>query len=435
MATKSVVPIRLLLALWLFVLSAVSFLDRTNISIAGPQIIRSYGISNQRLGWIFSAFLIGYAGCQIPAGWLVAKYGPRLVLTVSVVSWGVITALTTIVPMTSAALSIFLILRLILGASEAAMYPGANQFVARWIPLGERGRINGLIFAGVGAGSGLTPPLLVWLIAHHGWRSAFWFSAIAGAVAGAIWWFAARDTPEQHPLVSESELALITQQQAKLPDDIQLDPKPWWAGETQISWRSIMSSRDLPALMLSYFSFCYIAWIFFSWFFIYMAQARGFDIKSSARFTMLPFLSMTVCCLAGGALSDIFSRKFGLRAGRCLLAATASVFTGVFLVLGSQVHNPAFGGIILAGGAGMLYIGQSSYWSVSIEIAGNRSGIYSSIINMSGQIGGAVTASLTPWVAKRYGWSSSFGVAAALAGVSAVCWLLVRPERNLSVGN
>src|ERR1700727_299784 len=79
--------VRFLLAFWLFVLSGVAFLDRTNISIAGIQISKEYGLGNQRLGWIFSAFLIGYAGFQIPAGWLAARYGPRRVLTLGVL-WG-----------------------------------------------------------------------------------------------------------------------------------------------------------------------------------------------------------------------------------------------------------------------------------------------------------------------------------------------------------
>ena len=86
--------IRFLLAFWLFVLSAVSFLDRTNISIAGLQISHEYGLGNQRLGWIFSAFLVGYAGFQVPAGILVARFGPRLVLSLGVLWWGIATALT-----------------------------------------------------------------------------------------------------------------------------------------------------------------------------------------------------------------------------------------------------------------------------------------------------------------------------------------------------
>jgi ACS family glucarate transporter-like MFS transporter len=291
-----------------------------------------------------------------------------------------------------------------------------------------------LIFAGVGAGSGLTPPLLTWLITEQGWRAAFWFSAIIGVVAGAVWWYSARDTPEEHPDVSISELETIrsslTVEQDRIRNE-EAEKRDVEGSATAISWGAIFRRRDLPALMAGYFAFGYIAWIFFSWFFLYMAQVRGFDLKASARYSMLPFLSMTVCCLLGGALSDRLSKSFGLRVGRSVLASVALLFTAVFLVLGSQVHSPQLAGLILAGGAGALYLSQSSFWSVSVDIAGRSSGIFSSIVNMGGQIGGAVTASLTPWIAQRFGWTTSFAIAAALAILGALCWLTVHPERPL----
>jgi MFS transporter, ACS family, glucarate transporter len=422
--------IRFFLAFWLFVLSGVAFLDRTNISIAGLEISREYGLGDQRLGWIFSAFLIGYAGFQLPAGWLAARFGPRKILTLGVLWWGVATALTALLPTGIAhAVLLLVAIRFALGAGEAVIYPAANQFVARWVPLQERGFINGLIFAGVGAGSGLTPPLLTWFITHQGWRAAFWFSAIVGVVAGAVWWFASRDTPEEHPAVSPAELRYIRN---GLTDLAPISAVPEGSSApARISWAAIFRRRDLPALMMGYFSFGYIAWIFFSWFFIYMAQVRGFDLKSSARYAMLPFLSMTICCLVGGAVSDRLTRRYGLRIGRCTLASVALVITAVFLVLGSQVHSPQLAGVILAGGAGALYLSQSSFWSVSIDIAGRSSGVFSSMVNMGGQIGGAVTASLTPWIAHRFGWTTSFSVAAVFAVIGAICWLIVHPERPL----
>ncbi len=421
--------VRFFLAFWLFIISGVAFLDRTNISIAGLQIASEYGLSNQRLGWIFSAFLIGYAGFQLPAGVLAARFGPRLVLALGVVWWGVATALTAILPSTMEhAVALLMAIRFVLGAGEAVIYPAANQFVARWIPQNERGFVNGLIFAGVGAGSGLTPPLLTWLIVAHGWRSAFWFSAVVGLIAGAVWWHFARDRPEDHPGVSRAELHEIRE---GLGDTLRSSFKDRSGKSSPILWRAIFSRRDLAALMAGYFSFGYIAWVFFSWFFLYMAQVRGFDMKASARFAMLPFLCMTVFSLVGGVASDRLTRRYGLRAGRCYLASVSLAATAVFLVFGSQVSSPALAGIILAGGAGALYISQSTFWSVSVDIAGRSSGVFSSLVNMGGQIGGALTASLTPWIAQRFGWTASFAVAAAMAVFGALCWLLVDPERTL----
>jgi MFS transporter, ACS family, glucarate transporter len=419
---------RFFLAFLLFLLSAISFLDRTNISIAGLQISSEYGLGNQHLGWIFSAFLIGYAGFQVPAGWLASRFGPRLVIALGVVWWGVATAVTTLIPAgISQAVVLLIAIRFTLGAGEAVIYPAANQFVARWVPEHERGVINGLIFAGVGAGSGLTPPLLAWFILHHGWRSAFWFSAIIGVVAGAVWWWFARDTPEEDPKVSPAELKMIREGIAETRASDGDGSAP-----VVISWSAILRRRDLLALIVSYFGFGYTAWIFFSWFFLYMAQVRGFNLKTSAMFTMLPFLSMTVGCLGGGVLSDRLTRIYGLRVGRCGLAAVAFLFTAVFLVLGSRVQSPQLAGVILAGGAGALYVSQSSFWSVSADIAGRSSGVFSSMVNMGAQIGGAVTASLTPWVAQRFGWTTSFAIAAALAVLGAALWMTVHPERPLS---
>jgi ACS family glucarate transporter-like MFS transporter len=416
---------RFFLAFWLFVLSGISYLDRTNVSIAGLQISSEYGLGNQRLGWIFSAFLIGYAGFQVPAGWLATRFGPRLVITLGVVWWGVATALTTLIPPgISQAVVLLIGIRFALGAGEAVIYPAANQFVARWVPEQERGFINGLIFAGVGAGSGLTPPLLAWFILHHGWRSAFWFSAVVGLVGGGVWWWFARDTPEEDPKVSAAELKIIL-------EGIPESGSEASSSAAVISWRAMLSRRDLPALIVSYFGFGYTAWIFFSWFFLYMAQVRGFNLKASALFSTLPFLSMTVGCLAGGALSDRLTRTYGLRTGRCGLASVAFFVTAVFLVLGSRVQSPQLAGVILAGGAGALYVSQSSFWSVSADIAGRSSGVFSSMVNIGAQVGGAVTASLTPWVAQRFGWTTSFAIAAGLAVVGGFLWMTVHPERRL----
>jgi ACS family glucarate transporter-like MFS transporter len=422
--------VRFLLAFWLFVLSAVSFLDRTNISIAGLQIGRDYGLGNQRLGWIFSSFLIGYAGFQVPAGALAAVFGPRKVLTIGVLWWGVTTALTAVLPPSIPhALVCLMVIRFVLGAGEAVIYPAANQFVARWIPQSERGFVNGLIFAGVGAGSGLTPPLLSSIIANHGWRAAFWFSALVGFAAAAVWWLVARDRPEEHPAVTPEELSFI-QRGLRRRGDGEVAANEV-AANGKIQWRAIFARRDLAALMISYFSFGYIAWVYFSWFFLYMAQVRGFDLKSSARYTMLPFLCMTVFCLAGGILSDFLVRRSGLRVGRCYLASAALVLTAAFLVVGSQAHSPRLAAFVLAGGAGTLYLSQSSFWSASADIAGQSSGVFSSLVNMGGQLGGALTASLTPWIAEHFGWTTSFGTAAGVAVLGAACWLAVRPERVL----
>src|ERR1700758_3636554 len=95
-ARTSRIGVRDLLILWIFLLSAVGFMDRTNISIAGPAIRGELHLDDVHLGWVFSAFLVGYAAFQVVGGWLAYRFGPRLVLAGGVLWWGIFTALTTV---------------------------------------------------------------------------------------------------------------------------------------------------------------------------------------------------------------------------------------------------------------------------------------------------------------------------------------------------
>jgi ACS family glucarate transporter-like MFS transporter len=422
MAEAAKSRVRWFLVFGLFFLSAVAYLDRVNISIAGNSIAAEYHLSTIQLGWVFSTFLWGYASFQTIGGWLADRIGPRRVLTAGVLWWGIFTALTAAVSTRLAfAVLFFAAVRFLLGAGEAIMYPASNQFVSRWIPSQERGIANGLIFAGVGFGAGVTPILVTYVMIHHGWRSSFWMSAIIGLIAGGAWYLVARDAPEQHALVSASELAHI--QEGRTVKS---------AANGRIAWSTIVASKEVLALTLSYFSFGYVAWIFFNWFFIYLANVRGLNLKASAFYTTLPFLAMAACSPLGGAISDRLTKLRGKRAGRCGIAIFGLILTAIFLVLGSQVQSARLASLVLAGGAGTLYLSQSSFWSVTADIASGSSGSVSGFMNMGNQLGAALTVILTPFLASRFGWTTSFFVAAGLSILGAVAWLFVDPERTLS---
>ena len=313
------------------------------------------------------------------------------------------------------------------------IYPSANQFISRWIPIRERGIANGWIFAGVGAGAGLTPPLITFLMIRYGWRFSFLVCSVIGFVAAAVWFVVARDSPQEHPDVSREELAaiesgltLLSAREEGLGKDTTAQPTP-----ALVPWRRVLRSKEVWAVTLSYFCYGYVAWIFFSWFFRYLAKVRGLDLRTSAFYTMLPFIAMLIACLLGGTLNDRLTKWKGPRIGRCVLAAFAIALAGAFLALGSQVNNARLASVVLAGGAGALYLSQSSFWSLTADIAGPSSGSVSGFMNMGGQVGAAITASLTPWIAIRYGWTASFLVAAALCAVGATAWLVVDPQNYL----
>jgi MFS transporter, ACS family, glucarate transporter len=413
--------IRWVLIFWMFVVSAIAYLDRVNISIAAESIAQEFRLSNVQLGWIFSAFVLGYALFQAPGGRISDRVGPRRVLAAGVLWWGVFTTLITLLPAgMSGVLAAMIGIRFCLGMGEAVVYPASNCVVAAWIPSSERGIANGFIFAGVGFGAGITPPLITYVMQHEGWRWSFWISAALGLMAGGVWYIIARDTPRQHPWITEGEIAHISR---GLPQ-----PDSGAKASAGLSWGAVLSNRHVLAVTFSYFCYGYAAYIFFSWYFIYLRTVRGLNLRDSSYYTMLPFLAMAVCSPLGGWISDRLTRSHGKRTGRCTLASIAIGLCAIFIALGTQVHSAQLASVVLAGGAGALYLSQSSFWSVTADIGGKSAGSVSGIMNMGGQLGGALTASLTPAIAKWFGWTTSFLVAAALCAAGSLAWLLVHPE-------
>src|SRR5450631_1975739 len=120
--------VRWVLIVWMLVISAVSFLDRVNISIAGPSIEREFHLDHIRLGWVFSAWVLGYALFQAPSGRLADRFGPRKILTLGAVWWAIFTALTALTPAhVAGALFILLIVRFALGVGESIVYPSGQR--------------------------------------------------------------------------------------------------------------------------------------------------------------------------------------------------------------------------------------------------------------------------------------------------------------------
>jgi MFS transporter, ACS family, glucarate transporter len=423
MSSEPKTRVRWLLVFWLFILSAVSYLDRVNISIAGGAIADAYHLSDVQLGKVFSAMLFGYAIFQTVAGRLADRFGARRVITAGVVWWGIFTALTAMVPAQIAgAVFVFMAVRFLLGAGEAVIYPSANQFISRWIPTSERGIANGWIFAGVGAGAGLTPLLITKIMLRYGWRSSFWVCACIGFLVAAIWYWMARDTPAEHKAVSASELSLI---RSGLTSGSVSNTK------TLVPWRHVLRSKEVWAVTVSYFCYGYVAWIFFSWFYLYLSKVRHLELKTSAIYTSYPFYAMLVGCLVGGVINDGLTKWKGPRIGRCGVAAFSILLAGVFIALGSQVESARLASIVLAGGAGALYLSQSSFWSVTADIGGVSAGSVSGFMNMANQIAAALQAIVTPWLATHFSWTISFLVAAALCLIGAASWLIVDPSQPL----
>jgi MFS transporter, ACS family, glucarate transporter len=401
-----------------FLVAAVSYLDRNNISIAASSVQKEFGLSNVQLGILFSAFVTGYAFTQPLAGRIADRFGASRAIAAAIVWWSVFTALLPAIPV-SAGLAVLIGVRFLLGAGEAVIFPASNRLVASWIPSRERGLANGLIFAGVGVGGGVAPPLITFIMINHSWRWAFWVCALLGLAIGVVWLLVVRNSPAEDARVSAAERQYI------------LEDLPQKRSGADARWREVLFDAQVWILSISYFCYGYVAYIFFTWFFKYLSDVRGLNLKSSALYATLPFIAMAAASSLGGYVSDRLLPVLGKRAARCGVAAVSLLVASIFVFIATQVADARVAALVLAGGAGALYFAQSAYWALSADVGGSSAGLLSGIMNMGAQSGGIVTASLTPVIAQAFGWSASFGAAAAMCLVGAGLWLLVDPHHVL----
>jgi ACS family glucarate transporter-like MFS transporter len=194
----------------------------------------------------------------------------------------------------------------------------------------------------------------------------------------------------------------------------------------------ILSSGDVWSLTLSYFCYGYTPAIFFTWFFIYLTRVRGLDSQAASYYSMVPFIAMSLGSAAGGWIADRVCKRFGRRWGRCGVASLGLAGAAALIAAGSQVPSAALASLVLALGAGSVYISQSAYWALSADLAGSSAGSVSGFMNFGCQMGAALTAMTTPWIAAHYGWTASFLTSAAFCALGAAFWLLVDPNRSLA---
>ena len=183
------------------------YLDRVCLSILGTSIKKDLDFNEVQFANLLSAFFWAYALCQIPAGWIGDRYGPRIALGIYLFFWSLCTGLMGMV----SGYGLFLLLRLGCGLFEAGAYPLANGIVRKWVPLSGRGTASGIVAIGGRLGGAIAPMLTNFLAAgaSDGWRKPFIIYGLIGMVGAIIFWVWYRDEPSQHPLVNQAEIDLI----------------------------------------------------------------------------------------------------------------------------------------------------------------------------------------------------------------------------------
>ena len=134
---------------------------------------------------------------------------------------------------------------------------------------------------------------------------------------------------------------------------------------------------------------------------------------------------------AGGFISDWMVKRWSYYIGRSLFGAFTLVLSGIILIIGGHARSPVTAALLLAAGAGAIYLGQAVYYAVAADLGGPYTGVISGMVSMCGQIAGAITATLTPYFATHYGWEYAFYVAAGVTFACTIPWLFVNPTRRI----
>lgn len=430
--TEKPTRIRWFILALLFSVNVILYIDRLSISIAAKYIMPEYGLSKVQMGWIFSAFVIGYALFQIPGGWLGDRFGPRRVLAGAIILWSLFTLLTAMAGdwfLTSllGVVGSFMVVRMLMGVGEAAGPPNHNRVVANWFPLEERAFAASAYNGATAFGAFVSPPLIAWIALTLDWRIVFYLFGAIGILVALIWYWLSADRPEEHPWVNVAEMRLINPESASsaIHERSISTPTPW---------KKILCSADLWYLSAAGCVAGYNIYIFLSWFYIYLVEVRGFSLLSGGVYTTAPFLAGAVAAPLGGWLSDRLSLRFGRRIGRSWFGSACVLSSAIFIMVGAAATNPHLAVLCLALGAGAGFMIAGAYFAITIDLAKEYAGVAGGLVNMCTHIGAAISPVLTPVIAQHFGWTGVFYMAAALALLASFLWLGIHPERSLDLG-
>ncbi|WP_299533166.1 MFS transporter [Ulvibacterium sp.] len=421
MRDKPMVPTRYKMVFGTFLLAMIVLFDRILLSVAKDPVGESLQLSDTQMGWAMSIFALGYALFQTPAGLLADKYGPRKILTAVVALWSIFTALT------GAAWNYvtLLIVRFLFGAGEAGAFPGMARAIYSWIPLSERGIVNGINFSGGRIGAAFALPMVAWLMDIVGWRMTFLLLGVIGILWGILWYLWFRDNPEDHEGMSASEVNYIREHTNR---DIKEEKK------VRIDFGKLFRSKTMWQLMGQYFASNFTFFFCLTWLFPHIKEKYGLDALEAGFYASAPLIFGALGNWFSGFLVDTIYKK-----NRWALSRKIPAIIGFFLasigIVASVYMDEVTPAIILISiavfGADMTL---SPSWSVCVDVGKQFSGAVSGTMNMAGNIGSFLTALAFPYLLELTGTEVPFFyLAAGLNLLAIVLWMRVRPQQPLKI--
>lgn len=418
---KSIFPTRYKMVFGTFLLAMIVLFDRILLSVAKDPVAESLALSDKQMGWAMSIFALGYALFQTPAGLFADKYGPRKVLTAVVALWSIFTALTGAVWN----FIVLLIVRFLFGAGEAGAFPGMARAIYSWIPLQERGIVNGINFSGGRIGAAFALPMVAWLMDLVGWRMTFVILGVIGLLWGVVWYIWFRDNPENHGGMSKEEVDFIHSNTNRSSDEEE---------KTIIDFGKLFRSKQMWLLMGQYFASNFTFFFCLTWLFPHLKVKYHLDALEAGFYASAPLIFGALGNWFSGFLVDYIYRRKQWALSRKIPAIIGFVLASVGIVASVYMKEvtPAIIFISIAVfGADMTL---SPSWSACVDIGKQFSGAVSGTMNMAGNIGSFLTALAFPYLLDMTGSEIPFFYLAAVLNVLAIfLWMAIKPQNPLQI--
>jgi MFS transporter, ACS family, D-galactonate transporter len=374
---------RFLVAMMLFVIVVINYLDRSNISIVGPQLSHALNLTPVKLGVVLSGFGWTYVALQIPCGWLVDRVHPRYLYGCILGLW----SLATLSLGLATGFMGLLCFRLAVGAFEAPSYPINNRVVTTWFGEDERAGAIAVYTSGQYVGVGFLTPLLSWIELSYGWRAVFRVTGVVGFAWAVVWYVLYRD-PAEFRGVNQAEIDHIAAR-GGIPDLSERLGRQKrilaWA-----DWKIVLGNRRLWGVYLGQFGINATQWFFLTWFPTYMVTYRHVSFAKSGLLEALPFLGAFAGVLLGGFVSDGLLRK------GCSLtvARKVPIIVGMLLSSSIVVANYVNEPLSISACLTVAFFGcgfGSITWSLVSAMAPERLiGLTSGVFNFAGNLAAVV---------------------------------------------
>ncbi len=409
--------VRWRIVLLLFAVTAVNYADRATISIVGADLARDLKLDAVALGYLLSAFSVSYVALQIPGGWLLDRFGSRLVYLWSIITWSVFTALQGFVGLLGgarvAARTLYG-LRLLLGAAEAPSFPANSRIVAAWFPASERGTASAIFNSAQYFSTVMFYPVMGLITHHLGWQYVFWAMGAVGLAFAGLWPRVVH-APREHPRANAAELELIE----KGGGLVDLDRRTA-TGAGGIRWTDLgrmLAHRMLLGIFLGQYCVNVLTWFFLTWFPIYLVKARGMTILEVGFVATLPAL----CGFFGGVLGGLVSDAL-LRRGWSLSAARKTpIVAGMFVASSIVACNYVTTQWAVIFFMSLAFFGKgvgALGWALMSDVAPRTAtGLAGGLFNTFGNLAGVVTPIVIGYI---LGHTGSFNGALVYVGAHAL---------------